>query len=349
MVPTFARHAANVANILKQSDTTTLDIQDLFYRFTIDSIGEIAFGVDLQALRGDALPFAIAFDAAQSIIWTRFTDPLFPLKRWLNISYERTLSGHIATLNKFANDVIAKRRAESLSQLQSQSDLLSLQMQLGLTEGYAPATDVYLRDMIMNFMIAGRDTTAVALSWCLFRVTQHPDAVASLREEIEELHQGHPGTEISVEQLEGLKYMHAFVNEVLRLHPPVPVDAKYALHKDTLPDGTEIPAGAEVTYSPYAFGRSHHNWGPDAEQFSPDRWLGDNVKKVNPFVFPQFNAGRRLCLGIQMAHLEIKTMLCELLPRFDFELATEPSQVRYAINITHSIQGGLHVRARPRT
>ena len=95
---------------------------------------------------------------------------------------------------------------------------------------------------------------------------------------------------------------------MLRLHPSVPVDIKFAVKDDTLPDGTFIPKGSTVIYSPYAMGRSKEIWGADALEFKPERFLSGEGSNVEPsqYKYTTFNAGYRLCLGKPLAMLEIK-------------------------------------------
>lgn len=109
--------------------------------------------------------------------------------------------------------------------------------------------------------------------------------------------------------------------EVLRLHPSVPVEMKFAIKEDKLPDGTHIHPGAACLWSPYAMGRSEALWGADAEKFKPERMLDEDGKGIEPsqYKYTTFNSGYRLCLGKGLALLEIKLALAILLPRFDFE------------------------------
>ena len=89
------------------------------------------------------------------------------------------------------------------------------------------------------------------------------------------------------------------LQEVIRLHPPVPGDSKEAVRDDVLPDGTKVPKGAGVMYRPYLFGRSPLLW-KDPLRFDPQRFMG---KKPSQFKYIAFNAGPRLCLGMNLALL----------------------------------------------
>jgi len=113
-----------------------------------------------------------------------------------------------------------------------------------------------------------------------------------------------------------LKYTNAVAMEVMRLHPPVPVDHKYSINDDVLPDGTFIPAGAIVSWIPIAMGHSEKIWGDDAFKFDPERFV--NRKEPSLYQYPVFNAGPRTCLGKPLALMTIKLTLAFLLPRFEF-------------------------------
>ena len=139
-----------------------------------------------------------------------------------------------------------------------------------------------LRDIVLNFLLAGRDTTACALSWTLYELLRHPavrdrvraeaDRVfgpvdaAHEREQEEEEDDGDGGDggdaglsagRYTYERAaKGLAYTHAVVTEVLRLHPSVPIDIKWAVGADVLPDGTPIAPNSVLCYTPYSLGRS---------------------------------------------------------------------------------------------
>ncbi|KAJ6352307.1 hypothetical protein OIU76_001508 [Salix suchowensis] len=129
------------------------------------------------------------------------------------------------------------------------------------------------------------------------------------------------------EEVKDMVYTHASLCESMRLYPPVPIDVKFALRDDVLPDGTVIKKGMRVAYHPYAMGRLEMLWGPDWEEFKPDRWLqraGDGVSKDgkwsfvgrDPYSYPVFQAGPRICLGKDMAFLQMKRVVAGILRRF---------------------------------
>lgn len=114
---------------------------------------------------------------------------------------------------------------------------------LCVTSAEPPPTNKEVRDVVMNFILAGRDSTACGLSWALYELTKHPIAVDKIRDEVRRV-VGSNATNYTFETIEKLEYTHAVVMEALRLHPPVPDDFKFAIKEDVLPDGTRIPQGS---------------------------------------------------------------------------------------------------------
>jgi fatty acid omega-hydroxylase len=179
----------------------------------------------------------------------------------------------------------------------------------------------------MNFMIAGRDTTACALSWTMYELCRNPAVLGKVLEEVksvcgdERFNDEIDQDNYTYDKVADLKYTNAVAMEVLRLHPSVPVDIKFAVNDDTLPDGTFIPKGCTVIYSPYAMGRSPALWGDDCLEFKPERFMEGG--EPSQYKYTTFNAGYRLCLGKGLALLEIKVALAILLQRFDFKVAND--------------------------
>lgn len=125
----------------------------------------------MGCLHRESVPFATAFDGVQRFIEKRIAHPWWKLDRLLNFSNgEKTITQGLKIVNKFAHEVIATRRQETL---EGRQDVLSLFMNLN-NDGQ-PMTENELRDIVLNFMIAGRDTTAVTLSWSCYLLAMNPD------------------------------------------------------------------------------------------------------------------------------------------------------------------------------
>jgi len=334
MCQVFLSHGKEVMELLDGlKPGEAINMHDVFHRYTLDCIGEIAFGTQIGSIKDSQVPFARAFDFAQFVILQRFTSPIWRLRPYYS-NEEAQFRKSMQVLNEGCYKVIKEKRKEfnetkgNERDENEKPDLLSLFMNKSNTDGQE-YDDVYLRDLMMNFVIAGRDTTANALSWAFYRLTQHPDVEQKLIEEIDATF-GDNEPDYSVKMM---KYATAFVSETLRLHPSVPKDPKFIVADDVLPDGQKVKAGDWIVYAPWAMGRLTSVWGPDAEEFKPERWLDDETKP-SPYKFPVFQAGPRICLGQDMAYLEIKTLLCVILQKYRLKLVPGQAPITYQNNIT---------------
>uniref|UniRef100_A0A7S2VVL8 Cytochrome P450 n=1 Tax=Triparma pacifica TaxID=91992 RepID=A0A7S2VVL8_9STRA len=309
--------------VAASESNNTIDMQDMFFRLTIDVFANIAFGVELNSILGKKPhPFALAFDEVQNLSQKRFKDPFWRIKRNFQMTEgERGIKKGCKTMQDFADTVIKNKRRDADSGEKMGPDLLSRFLDPKTGDRREVPSVKELRDIVMNFMIAGRDTTACALSWTFYELVKNPEVAEKVLAEIKE-NCGALGEKADYESVGKLNYTHAVGTEVLRLHPSVPVDIKFAKNADTMPDGTYIPRGATVCYSPYAIGRSEKVWGADAKKFRPERFIveGGGYKDPSQYKFPTFNAGYRLCLGKDLAMLEIKLVLAMVLPRYKFEI-----------------------------
>lgn len=223
-----------------QNTNDAIDIQDIFFRMTIDTIVSLAFDVELDSItRETQHPFALAFDKAQLLCHDRIIDPSFPIKRYFQLTKEeREIKSCLALMNDFTEKVICRKRRTSESGGSLGPDLISRYFEVAQKNEEAPPTNAELRDIVMNFVLAGRDTTACALSWTFYELSKRPDVVDKIVEEVEDVCGSGTQADYSLENMGKLAYTNAVIMEVLRLHPSVPGDCKYATKDDVLPDGT---------------------------------------------------------------------------------------------------------------
>lgn len=175
---------------------------------------------------------------------------------------------------------------------------------------YIPdASDKYLRDILVNFILAGRDTTASTLAWCLYYLATNPKAQEKLYEEI------------SMNDKEKTTYLSACIKEALRLSPPVAIDPKAAIKDDVLPSGVRVKAGDIVEYSQWNLSRCPELFGEDCEEYKPERWIEDPkmiaIQNNKPPFIP-FQYGPRICLGMRMALEDMHCCIEALVRRFRF-------------------------------
>ncbi|KAF5449605.1 hypothetical protein F2P56_030033 [Juglans regia] len=370
----FREYSLKLSNILSQASfhNQEVDMQELLMRMTLDSICKVGFGVEIGTL-APSLPdnrFAQAFDTANIIVTLRFIDPLWKIKKFLNVGSEALLDKSIKIIDDFTYSVIRRRKAEieearaTGGNNKIKHDILSRFIEL--SEDSENSTDKYLRDVVLNFVIAGRDTTATTLSWAIYMIMTHADVANKLYSELRTLEEDQAKEEnvsliqydiedsesfnqrvmqfaslLNYDSLGKSYYLHAVITETLRLYPAVPQDPKGILKDDVLPDGTKVKAGGMVTYVPYSMGRMEYNWGPDAASFKPERWLKDGFfQSTTPFKFTAFQAGPRICLGKDSAYLQMKMALAILCRFYKFSLVPG-HPVKYRMMTILSMAHGL--------
>ncbi len=185
---------------------------------------------------------------------------------------------------------------------------------------------------------AGHETSTNALAWTLLLLSQHPDVMRDLDDELATLHGAAP----SVEDLSRMSLLDCVVKESMRLLPPVPLHPRIVA-KDSELGGHTLPAGSEIFLSIY---HMHHEPKvfTNPETFSPRRWetIKPTVYEYNPF-----SAGPRMCIGASFALMEIKVVLAMLLSRYHVELPPN-ARIDPRVAITMAPSGGLKMTIRKR-
>jgi cytochrome P450 len=375
---TIQNDVGTLISLMQDSATknTSINICDVFFRFTMSSFSQMAFSADLECLPGDVEglkiqnEFANAFDYAQLVVDNRFTD-ILPMFLELFNSQGAKMRKSIKTLKSYCYQIIDLRLAaiksgENKGAVDSKQgkDLLELFIEMGLSREE-------LLPVVLNFLIAGRDTTAQSLSWAFYRFWQHPEVVTKIREE---LNDKIGDRRLTYDDMRSLPYLHACFYEAVRLNPAVPKNVRQATQdtvirpysgevadkplsnngKRDLPD-IPIKKGESVVWCDYAMARMPEIWGDDCEEYKPERFLepkGDGsderqVKNYGQAVFHAFNAGPRVCLGQTLATFEGMSVIAAILGNFDViydDKALERDPPIYADSVTHPIQNPYSVR-----
>ncbi|KAM0026170.1 putative cytochrome P450 [Helianthus debilis subsp. tardiflorus] len=269
-----------------------VDLQDLLERYSFDNICKVAFNFDPGCLAGDGTSgseFMKAFEEAATLSSGRFMyvlPGLYKIKKLLNFGSESKLQKSIATVHKFADDIIQSRITESAKE--PNDDLLSRFMDIS---EYSPE---FLRDIVISFILAGRDTTSSALTWFFWILSSHPEVKLKILEEL----------------------------KTLRL--------------------------SKSDQNSYEF--------DDLRQFRPERWLEEEngggtvvYRPENPFKYPVFHGGARVCLGKEMAYTQMKLVAATIMEVFEVELEVVEKKVpEHVLSLTMRMKDGLKVRVRKR-
>ncbi|KAF8164775.1 cytochrome P450 monooxygenase pc-1 [Crassisporium funariophilum] len=367
-----------------------IEFQDLVSRFTLDSATEFLFGHDVGSL-GAAIPYpsssskaaynSASYDKHPSTVFLKaFTEGQILVSQrsmfggdWpMTEFWGDTIKPHRKIIDGFTGplmkEALAKRELELASK--NGADVKNTEEDNLLAHLVQHTQDEkILKDELLNLLVAGRDTTMGLLTFAFYMLTEHPDIEKRLREEI--LDKVGPQGRPTYDHMRDMKFMRAFINEVLRLYPSVPMDSRVSTKGVVWPakaPGSKpiyVPEGTTCIYSVLIMHRRTDLWGPDAHKFDPDRFLDERVHKYltpNPFIFCPFNAGPRICLGQQFAYHEATFFLVRLLQQFTgFKLEKSENiqppadwakcsglkgtdKVVPAMHLTLYVKGGMWVR-----
>jgi len=232
-----------------------------------------------------------------------------PSARYIPLPSMIEFRGAVDRLDKAVYRIIEARRRDE----RDAGDLLSMLIKARDEDGSRMSAQ-QLRDEVLTFLLAGHETTALALSWAWHLLGQHPQVKARLEDELETKLKGRV-PEFS--DLPALSYSERVLKEVLRLYPPA-----WSLARTVISDfdlrGYTIPAGANVVMSQWIMHRDARYFR-EPERFDPDRWLDPAMQKLPRFAYFPFGGGPRQCIGSSFATMEALLILATVAQRFRFE------------------------------
>lgn len=363
MTQVVQKHAQSLNKTFERAAATgeSLDLFKLMNRFTMVTFAEIGCGIEMDSLvTGEEHPFEMAFEEAEHIIGSRMSLPVtvWKLMRALNIGSEKRLKQCVSVIDKIVYGFIADSMAararyaagDKTGTKPGGRDIISLVLDNSeVREGVTPSL---LRDIVVSALVAGRDTTAETLSWFFHMLALHPDIERQVREEVRAVIPAlfeDPNYVPSMEDVQELTFMEACFRETLRLYPPAAFNFKHSYNDTFLSDGTFVPGGTDIGIPYYAMARLPQIWGEDCNDFKPERFLDPATGKIaqlSPFKFNTFHAGPRMCIGRNLAMLEMKIVVSRLLSRF--HVSENPGQtITYCRSITLPMKYPMMVSVKP--
>lgn len=290
MYPLIADCAQTLKNYLLSNFSRDVNVPELMARYTTDVIGSCAFGVDPESLRNVDSPFhkmaSKMFKTDRSTMLKRYCRTFFPrLFKYLNLTtYSPDVELFFTTI---INQVLSERRRTGVER----HDFLQLMLNVQKTDNGFPMTDALITSNSFIFMLAGLETSATTLSFCLFELARLHNVQDKVRKEILECLECHGG--LNYEAVCAMRYTTQTVMETLRLHPPTPLTTRLCTAPCTLP-GTELKIKLKdpVLIPLYCVQRDSKYFS-DPDRFDPDRF-NDNL---NPPGFMAFGDGPRSCPG----------------------------------------------------
>ena len=297
-------------------------------------IGDVLFGVDLWA---DASDMARAAQSALAVLKKRVA-ALAPLPLWVPTGDNRRFNGAMRMLNDRISEIVAQKQ----KQADGGRSFLAMLMAARDSETGAAMTNKQLHEEILGMLQQGHDTVGESLAWTWYLLSLHPEVERKLHAEIEQVIGDRLPT---IADLPQLRYAHMVVNESLRVYPPVWVIPRDAIHDDEI-GGFRIPAGSTILLSPYLTHRHPQFWD-NPEAFDPERFLPARSEGRPRHAYFPFGGGPRLCMGVDMAMMEMLLIMAMVVQRYRVHLVAghreEPDCILDMIP-RHHVRATLHRR-----
>ncbi|KAA8916610.1 hypothetical protein TRICI_001236 [Trichomonascus ciferrii] len=342
-------HTNTLLEIFKEQSSCgkPVDIQQYFFKLTLDTATEFLFGESTDTLSLGRKPDDSHLGKMEEFAEAFNTGQLWLVYRSLSQTAHPLVTGkEFRRCTKICHQFVDKYVQRALER----AEKLEEDRYIFLDQLTKETTDpVLMRDQALNILLAGRDTTAGLLSFTISLLLRHKHVWYKLREAV--LSDFGDSTEnISFHTLKRCEYLKHVINETLRLYPIVPINFRRATCNTTLPRGggpdeqspVYVEKGTTVLYYTYALQRRKEYWGEDADDFRPERWM--EGKKVLPWTYIPFNGGPRICLGQQFALTEASYVLVRIAQTFSEVHSTpefESSPIKQYATLTSSVAGGV--------
>lgn len=354
LLPVFTEKAGHLVQTIHNTIEKTgeksavLEVSSIFSKATLDIIGRTALGLELDNLSAangvvsrptytfhDAYHTIFNPSAAGAII--TLINMTIPVRSWLPLKANTTYVNANADLRRMLREIITERRKSAGSKVNKDVDGRDL-LTFMLEERSDTWTDEEILGHLLNFLSAGHETTAGTLTWAVHAMASHPAMQDKLRAEIQTLPENY-----SLSEIESAPYMNAFIHETLRMWSPS-FQAPRETGEDVTIAGVFIPKGTTINLNPHIMNRHPDVWGPNADSFDPERWLGEEGEggRRDAYAFQSFINGPRMCIGKAFAVLELKTLMVALMREFTFGDVGE--KVVPESKLTFRPKGGLRVR-----
>lgn len=261
----------------------------------------------------DADEFGASFAVLGEYFDYRFNNPISAPPAWVPTATNRRFKNAVAALRQVVAEIVRQRRQDDIDR----GDLLSMLIHARDDETGEKMTEEQLRNEMLNFLLAGYETTATALTWTLYLLAAHTSVRRRVREEVHAVIGARLPTAADARRLH---LTHAVLLEAMRLYPPIWIMPRQVVARDEI-SGFRIPARSLVMLCPYITHRHPEFWKSPAE-FDPGRFSEPLVAERHKGAYFPFLCGPHQCIGNEFAMLEMKIVIARILQDFDLTLAS---------------------------
>ncbi|XP_014370403.1 cytochrome P450 6j1-like [Papilio machaon] len=341
MFPLVADCASSLKIALSREALVDVDVPKLMSRFTTDVIGSCAFGVDPGSLKNPDSPFLAMsqrmFKTDRTTVLKRYCRTFFPkLFKFLNL---RTYSWEVETFfTNIISQVLEERRRTGVQR----NDFLQLMLNMQKTETEFYMTDELITSNSFIFMLAGLETSATTLSFCLYELAKDPDLQNKVRQEIIDCTERYGG--LNYDAVCAMRLVVQTAMETLRLHPPTPLTTRLCTAPCTLSSELKVKVKDAVLIPLHCI-QKDPRYFTDPDKFDPERFKED----FNPPAFMAFGEGPRSCPGARFAQLIVSAGLAAVLSGYQVQpcARTTPTIQYDPRSVMLKNKGGIWLKFKP--
>ncbi|XP_063365514.1 cytochrome P450 4g15-like [Cydia amplana] len=315
----FGKHSEVLVQRLQETvGGPEFDVFKYVTRCSLDIVFETAMGERMDLQRKPENGYVSARNAVMSVINMRLFKAWLQLDAVFNLTpYASVQKANIQLTHQFTDEVIRKKKLLKEKNCESPTEYEDGRrdtLDMLLSRDF-PFSDEQLREHIDSITIAGNDTTSLVVAYALVLLGSHMGEQDKVYKELKQIF-GESTRIPTKEDLNKMQYLERVIKETMRLYTVVPVIARETQTELKLSTCT-LPAGVGCAIVPFVLHRSKRLWGPDAEDFRPDRFLPENSVDRHPCAFIPFSFGGRNCIGRYFGMLAMKTLLASILRTYE--------------------------------
>ena len=377
LLPLMQKCSNRLLEEIAKSTDREININNLLDCLTMDTIFNCAFGIDLDAQKNPSNAFLVEgirffreraefnFSLKLSLYFPEFKPLLRSLGQMWSYVGTKINDKYVLPIFSLMNKIhqILDKRLESKVQRQDYLQILleAYDESLEETSSKEGAIDIStlkvekkitsdeIKANLVLFLLAGFETTASSLSYCMYVMARYPAEMRKLQEEIDTHFGGLQSGETiqpDYDNIQKLQYMDMFVKEVLRFYPIATGAVNRRCIESTNIKGIDIPKNTVIAVDVESLHNDPKYWlSPD--EFNPMRFHPDN--KINPLVYIPFGIGPRICIGMRFAMVEIKMTLAKVLSKYDvLPTVNTPEKLTFAEGVVRRVKNGIPIEIRAR-
>ncbi|KAI2845830.1 hypothetical protein CBS12448_4191 [Aspergillus niger] len=337
---------------LRADPLAPINFREYVSRATLDNIGLAGMGHDFQTLKQPDNDLRshyrkLILDPTRVFSWVGLLSRYFDMRLLMRVPLKKLIEvSQSASYLRSVTKKVIRERSEKLFESDDgrTKDIITVALTSGVFE------ERHLVDHVMTFLTAGHESTATAFEWTMYELGRRPEMQTRLRDELREsIGTNDLGATDFGSQVQALPYLNAFCSEVLRCYPFSPIIVKVA-QQDTTIMSHPIPKGTVVLYSAEVSNHDKKLWGPDADQFNPERWMGEGTAKSggssSNYAMLTFGAGPRNCIGANFARATLECLVAAVVTTFEIELANPHTAGRLKFGQTKKSAEGVYGKLR---